>query len=186
MIHKGLIIVVIILFIVASVCPSITGYDKDIYENEINVYNKVFNKVVEVFSYLNYDLLEKDKQLASDRELLEKETSRNMGEKTQLSFAAFADTHIGIKYKYPLRCGIASYLDLIGRDLTDSTNLLDFAIHLGDIINQNTAQVNGEGLPWNVNQYKNNLKAYLISNVNLPFHFILLSSEEDDLLKKIY
>ncbi|UCF50379.1 MAG: metallophosphoesterase [Thermoplasmatales archaeon] len=93
-------------------------------------------------------------------------------EKTHLSFAAFSDTHIGIKYEYPYYI-IANHLDKIGNDLVENTNLLDFSIHLGDIINHNTAQINGVGLPFYVNQYKNNLKAYLISNINIPFHCVL-------------
>lgn len=100
-------------------------------------------------------------------------------QKTQLSFAAFADTHIGASYQYPLSKG-ADYLDRLGEDLTDSTNLLDFAIHLGDIVNHNTGQVNGVGLPWYVNQYKNNLKAYLISNINLPFHCVIGNHDVND------
>jgi len=93
-------------------------------------------------------------------------------EKTQLSFAAFSDTHIGAKYEYPQYI-MANYLDRIGDDLTENTNLLDFTIHLGDIINHNTAQINGIGLPFYANQYKNNLKAYLVSHINLPFHCVL-------------
>jgi len=93
-------------------------------------------------------------------------------EKTQLSFAAFSDTHIGAKYEYP-QYAMANYLDKIGDDLIENTNLLDFSVNLGDIINHNTAQINGEGLPFYVNQYKNNLKAYLIDHLNLPFHCIL-------------
>ena len=93
-------------------------------------------------------------------------------EKIQLSFAAFSDTHIGAKYEYP-QYAVARHLDKIGKDLVENTNLLDFSIHLGDIINHNTAQINGEGLPFLANQYKNNLKAYLINNLNLPFHCIL-------------
>ena len=83
-----------------------------------------------------------------------------VSQKSQLSFAAFTDTHIGAKYQYPLY-GMADHLDQLGEDLVDATNLLDFAVHLGDIVNHNTGQVNGIGLPWYVNQYKNNLKAYL-------------------------
>jgi hypothetical protein len=93
-------------------------------------------------------------------------------EKTQISFAAFSDTHIGAKYEYP-KYVMANHLDKIGDDLVENTNLLDFAIHLGDIINHNTGQVNGVGLPFFANQYKNNLKAYLINHLNLPFHCIL-------------
>jgi len=102
--------------------------------------------------------------------------------KSQLSFAAFTDTHIGVKYQYPYY-GIADHLDLIGRDLVDSTNLLDFAIHLGDIVSHNTNQVNGLDLPWYVNQYKNNLKTYLISNINLPFYCVIGNHDIDDYQK---
>ena len=101
----------------------------------------------------------------------------------QLSFAVFADTHIGARYQYPYFLSgykMADYLDKIGDDLIDSTNLLDFVVHLGDIVNHNTAQVNGVNLPWYVNQYKNNLKAYLISHINLPFHCIIGNHDVDD------
>lgn len=103
----------------------------------------------------------------------------NVSQKTQLSFAAFSDTHIGSRYQYPLY-RMADHLDLIGEDLVDSTNLLDFAVHLGDIINHNTGHVNGVGLPWYVNQYKNNLKAYLISRINLPFHCVIGNHDVND------
>jgi hypothetical protein len=99
--------------------------------------------------------------------------------KTQLSFAAFADTHIGARYQYPLY-GMAAHLDRLGDDLVHATNLLDFAIHLGDIVNHNTAHVNGIGLLRFVNQYKNNLKAYLISHVNLPFHCVIGNHDVND------
>lgn len=99
--------------------------------------------------------------------------------KNQLSFAAFSDTHIGAKYEYP-SLEMANHLDKIGDDLVDSTNFLDFAIHLGDIINHNTAQINGIKLHPVVNQYKNNLKAYLISHVNLPFYFVLGNHDIND------
>ncbi len=102
-----------------------------------------------------------------------------LSQKSQLSFAAFTDIHIGVKYQYPYY-DIANHLDLLGEDLVSSTNLLDFAIHLGDIISHNTGQVNGLGLPWYVNQFKNNLKAYLISNINLPFHCVIGNHDLDD------
>jgi len=75
---------------------------------------------------------------------------------------------------------MAEYLDKLGEDLVNSTNLLDFAIHLGDIVNHNTAQVNGINLPKFVNQYKNNLKDYLISHVNLPFHCVIGNHDVND------
>ena len=64
-------------------------------------------------------------------------------------------------------------MDKICDDLVDNTNLIDFAVHLGDIVNHNTGHVNGIGLPWYVNQYRNNLKAFLINHVNLPFHCVI-------------
>jgi len=102
---------------------------------------------------------------------------------TQLSFAIFADTHIGSRYQFPyFKTGykVANYLDKLGDDLVDNTNLLDFVIHLGDIVNHNTAQVNGVGLPWYVNQYNNNMKSFLISHVNLPFHLVIGNHDVND------
>lgn len=75
---------------------------------------------------------------------------------------------------------MADYLDKIGDDLINNTNLLDFAIHLGDIVHHNTAHVNGVGLPKRVNQYKNNLKDFLISHVNLPFHCLIGNHDIND------
>lgn len=100
-------------------------------------------------------------------------------QKSQLSFAVFTDTHIGTRYQNPLY-RTADYLDRLGEDLVDSTNLLDFAVHLGDIVHRNTAQVNGIGLPWYVNQYKNNVKAYFISHVHLPLHCIIGNHDVND------
>lgn len=100
-------------------------------------------------------------------------------QKTQLSFAAFTDTHTGNRYQNPLY-GTADHLDRLGEDLVNATNLLDFAVHLGDIVNHNTAQVNGRDLPWFVNQYKNNVKAFLISHVNVPFFLVLGNHDVDD------
>ncbi len=100
-------------------------------------------------------------------------------QKTQLSFAAFTDTHIGATYQDPF-FDSADHLDKIGDDLVDATNQLDFVVHLGDIVNHNTAQVNGERLPLFVNQYKNNLKAYLISHLNLPFYYVVGNHDVTD------
>jgi predicted MPP superfamily phosphohydrolase len=108
------------------------------------------------------------------------DTNNNIAsEKTQLSFAVFADTHIGARYQNPLY-RTADFLDRLGEDLVGSTNLLDFAVHLGDIVHHNTGQVNGIGLPWYVNQYKNNLKAFLVSHTNLPFYCIIGNHDMDD------
>jgi predicted phosphodiesterase len=106
-------------------------------------------------------------------------TWTSQSQKTQLSFAAFTDTHIGIRYQHPLYSA-ADHLDRLGDDLINGTNLLDFAVHLGDIVNQDTAQVNGQGLPPFVNQYKNNVKAYLISHVNIPLFCVLGNHDLDD------
>jgi len=100
-------------------------------------------------------------------------------QKTQVSFAAFTDTHIGTRYQNPLY-RTAGYLDNLGKDLVNSTNLLDFAIHLGDIVHHNTAQVNGRGLPWFVNQYKDNLKAFLISHIHIPFYCVIGNHDVND------
>ncbi len=100
-------------------------------------------------------------------------------QKSQLTFAVFTDTHIGARYQNPLY-RTADCLDRLGEDLVDSTNLLDFAVHLGDMIHHNTAQVNGIGLPWVANQYKNNLKAYFISHIHLPLHCVLGNHDVND------
>lgn len=107
------------------------------------------------------------------------ENESNTQPKPQLSFAVFTDTHIGTRYQNPL-FRTADNLDRLGEDLIESTNLLDFAVHLGDIVHHNTAQVNGIGLPWFVNQYKNNLKAYFISHIKLPLYCVLGNHDLDD------
>ena len=107
---------------------------------------------------------------------------RDILQKNQLSFAAFADTHIGIRYQYP-QYRATDHLDKIGDDLSYNTNLVDFAINLGDLINHNTAHVNGADLPFFVNKYKNNLKAYHISHINIPFHCILGNHDLNDYQK---
>jgi predicted phosphodiesterase len=100
-------------------------------------------------------------------------------QKTHLSFAAFTDTHIGARYQQPFY-DTADYLDQLSEDLVDTTTPLDFVIHLGDMVNHNTAQVNGEGLPWYVDQYRNNLKAYLIHHVNLPLFCVMGNHDGTD------
>jgi hypothetical protein len=100
-------------------------------------------------------------------------------QKSHLSFAAFTDTHIGARYQQPLY-DTADHLDQLSKDLVNATNRLDFVIHLGDLVNHNTAQVNGEGLPWYVDQYRNNLKAYLIDQVNLPLYCIMGNHDGTD------
>jgi hypothetical protein len=98
---------------------------------------------------------------------------------SQLSFAVFTDTHIGTRYQNPF-FRTADYLDCLGEDLVDSTNLLDFAVHLGDIVHHNTAQVNGIRLPWYVNQYKNNVKAFFISHIHLPLYCVIGNHDMND------
>lgn len=111
--------------------------------------------------------------------LLSEKTETTVGQKNQLSFAVFTDTHIGTTYQNPL-FRTARYLDLLGEDLVESTNLLDFAVHLGDIVHHNTAHVNGISLPWYVNQYKNNLKAYFIEHIHIPLHIVLGNHDLND------
>jgi len=117
--------------------------------------------------------------LQNKREINGNDRGNIVLQKTQLSFAAFSDTHIGARYQHPLY-RMADYLDRLGDDLINVTNLLDFAVHLGDMINHNTAHVNGIDLPRIVNQYKNNLKDYLISHVNLPFHCVIGNHDVND------
>jgi len=118
------------------------------------------------------------KNICIDNPTIERIDS-NTSVKNQLSFAAFTDTHIGTRYQNPLYSS-ADYLDRIGKDLMDYTNPLDFAIHLGDIVHHNTAQVNGIRLPGYVNQYKNNLKAFFISHIHLPLYCVIGNHDVND------
>lgn len=97
----------------------------------------------------------------------------------KLSFATFTDTHIGSRIQYP-SWGIADNLDLIGQDVTNVTGFCKFAINLGDITNHNTAHVHGIGLPSGADQYKNNLKAFHISHLNLPFYGVIGNHDVND------
>jgi hypothetical protein len=85
----------------------------------------------------------------------------------KMSFAAFTDTHIGARMS--INWGMADYLDEIAQDIMDNTDPCDFVVHLGDQVMYTTAQVQGEGLPSQYDQYLNNLKAYLIEHVNMPY-----------------
>ncbi len=96
-----------------------------------------------------------------------------------LRFAAFTDTHIGIGYEHP-GYHLAHRLTQLATDLTTATPPCDFSLHLGDLINHNTAQIHGTGLPSLVNQYANNLKASLIQPLNLPFFYVLGNHDLDD------
>ena len=91
--------------------------------------------------------------------------------KDSMSFAAFTDTHVGQGTRND-KWSYADYLDRLALDIMDNTLPCEFVVHLGDAANDNTAFVNGVGLPGPINQYKNNFKAFLVSHLNLPFHFV--------------
>ena len=94
-------------------------------------------------------------------------------EKTEdsISFAAFTDTHVGQGTRND-KWGYAEYLDRLALDIMDNALPCEFVVHLGDASNDNTAFVNGVGLPEPINQMKNNFNAFLLSHLNLPFHFV--------------
>ena len=85
----------------------------------------------------------------------------------QISFAAFADTHIGGEIE--TGWGMADHLDDLTRDTMSNTIPCDFTVHLGDIIMHSTAYVEGEGLPPQHDPYENNFKAFLLQHINMPF-----------------
>jgi hypothetical protein len=89
-----------------------------------------------------------------------------------MNFAAFTDTHVGQSYRSP-NWDYAQHLDKLADDIMDRTLPCDFVVHLGDGAFNATAFVNGVGLPDNLkSNYKNNLKAFLISHLNLPLHYV--------------
>ena len=88
-----------------------------------------------------------------------------------MSFAAFTDTHVGQQIRSP-KWGYADYLDLLAQDIMDAAVPCEFVVHLGDGAYDNTAFVNGIGLPKSVDPYKSNFKAFLLSHLNLPFHYV--------------
>ena len=88
-----------------------------------------------------------------------------------LSFAAFTDTHVGFRNERS-QWGYAEFLDRLAQDIMDNTLPCQFVVHLGDGAGDNTAFVNGVGLAQNMDPYKDNLKAFLISHLNLPFHYV--------------
>jgi hypothetical protein len=88
-----------------------------------------------------------------------------------MSFAAFTDTHVGQRTRND-KWGYADYLDRLAEDIMDSALPCEFVVHLGDGGNDNTAFVNGVGLPESMNSVKNNFKAFLLSHLNLPFHYV--------------
>jgi len=88
-----------------------------------------------------------------------------------MSFAVFTDTHVG-QHTHNEKWGYADYLDSLAIDIMDNALPCEFVVHLGDGAYDNTAFVNGIGLPEPINHYKNNLKAFLVSHLNLPFHYV--------------
>jgi hypothetical protein len=89
-----------------------------------------------------------------------------------INFAAFTDTHVGQSYRSP-NWDYAQNLDKLAADIMERTLPCDFVVHLGDGAFNATAFVNGVGLPDNLkSNYKNNLKAFLISHLNLPLHYV--------------
>ncbi|HZL93728.1 MAG TPA: metallophosphoesterase, partial [Vicinamibacterales bacterium] len=89
-----------------------------------------------------------------------------------LNFAAFTDTHVGQSYRSP-NWDYAQHLDKLAGDIMERALPCDFAVHLGDGAFNATAFVNGVGLPDNLkSNYRNNLKAFLISHLNLPLHYV--------------
>ncbi len=89
-----------------------------------------------------------------------------------MNFAVFTDTHVGQQMRSP-NWDYAQYLDLLAKDIMDNTLPCEFVVHLGDGAFNSTAFVNGIGLPDNLkSNYKNNLKDFLISHVNVPFHYV--------------
>ncbi|HKW02273.1 MAG TPA: metallophosphoesterase [Vicinamibacterales bacterium] len=89
-----------------------------------------------------------------------------------MNFAAFTDTHVGQQLRSP-NWDYAEHLDLLADDVMNNTLPCEFVVHLGDGAFNSTAFVNGVGLPDNLkSNYKNNLKDFLISHVNLPLHYV--------------
>ena len=88
-----------------------------------------------------------------------------------MSFAVFTDTHVGQR-THNEKWGYADYLDSLALDIMDNALPCEFVVHLGDGAYDNTAFVNGIGLPETIDQYKNNLKAFLVSHLNLAFHYV--------------
>jgi hypothetical protein len=89
-----------------------------------------------------------------------------------MNFAAFTDTHVGQQLRSP-NWDYAEHLDLLANDIMDNTLPCEFVVHLGDGAFNSTAFVNGVGLPDNLkSNYKNNLKDFLISHLNLPLHYV--------------
>ena len=97
-----------------------------------------------------------------------------------LSFAAFADTHIGARVEYS-GWQMADHLDDLAQDIMNNISpTIDFAVHLGDIINHRVSNVEGVGLPGGYDPYKDVFKAFLVQHLNLPFHLVPGNHDLDD------
>jgi hypothetical protein len=96
----------------------------------------------------------------------------------KMNFAAFTDNHVGSRCE--TGWGQADYLDLLGQDVIHQTVPCEFAVNLGDLVHTTTAQLTGVGLPGSCDQYKNNLKAFHIQHLNLPFHIVSGNHDECD------
>ena len=87
--------------------------------------------------------------------------------RNEINFAAFTDTHVGALIE--TSWGMADHLDSLAQDIMNNTVPCDFVVHLGDIVMHSAAYVEGEHLPAQYDQYKNNVKAFLWQHVNIPF-----------------
>ncbi len=89
-----------------------------------------------------------------------------------LTFAAFADTHIGQQVR-SRGWDYAQNLDKLADDIMENTLPCEFVVHMGDGALNTTAFVNGVGLPENLKSNpKNNFKEYLVDHLKLPLHYI--------------
>lgn len=89
-----------------------------------------------------------------------------------LSFAAFADTHIGQQVR-SRGWDYAQNLDKLADDIMERTLPCEFVVHLGDGALNTTAFVNGVGLPDELKANpKNNFKDFLVNHLKLPMHYI--------------
>src|SRR5262245_14506637 len=97
-----------------------------------------------------------------------------------MNFAAFTDTHVGQRNRSP-NWDHTEYLDKLADDIMERTLPCEFVVHLGDASYNSTMFVNGVGLPDNLkSDYKNNFKDYLVSHLNLPFHFVGGNIDQSD------
>ncbi len=89
-----------------------------------------------------------------------------------MNFAVFTDTHVGQRARSP-QWDYADHLDHLADDVMENTLPSEFVVHLGDGAFNATAFVNGVGLPDSLkSDHRNNFKDFLVSHLNLPFHYI--------------